>query len=239
MSVLSVRDLHVSYGPVRAVEGVSFDVDADEIVALLGANGAGKTSVLRAVSRLTPSRGEVVFDGQDTRRRTPERLARMGIVHVPEGRRIFPTLTVHENLQVATAARGRRTSEVGPEEVYDLFPALAPLRDRGGWALSGGEQQMLAIGRALVGAPRLLLLDEPSLGLAPSVAKVVFAALASLRARVPILLVEQNTVAALRVCSRALVLAAGKVVLTGTAEELRGKSELVDSYLGQRHVDTA
>jgi branched-chain amino acid transport system ATP-binding protein len=236
VSLLSVRDLAVSYGHVEAVRGVSFDVGAGDVVALLGPNGAGKTSVLWAVSRLERFAGQVRFDGVDTRRRSAERLARAGLVHVPEGRRIFPTLTVHENLQVATAARSGRGGSLSPRDVYDLFPALAPLRDRGGWALSGGEQQMLAIGRALVGAPRLLLLDEPSLGLAPAVSKVVFGALRDLQGRVPILLVEQNTEIALRVCTRALVLAQGRVVLEGTPDDLRGHADLIESYLGQRHL---
>jgi len=234
--LLDVRDLVVRYGPVEAVRGVSFDIGEQDVVALLGPNGAGKTSVLRAVSRLSPFAGEIRFDGVDTRRRAPERLARAGLVHVPEGRRIFPTLTVEENLQVATAARGGRAADIDVDDVYDLFPTLAPLRGRGGWALSGGEQQMLALGRALVGAPRLLVLDEPSLGLAPAVVRVVLDALEQLRGRVPVLLVEQNTEVALRICSRALVLAEGRVVLEGTPDELRGRSELVDTYLGQRAV---
>ena len=233
-ALLSVRDLAVAYGPIQAVRGVTFEVRPGDAVALLGPNGAGKSSTLRAISRLEGFTGEVRFDAIDTRRRTPEQLARLGLVHVPEGRRVFPTLTVHENLLVATAARGRRPAELGPDDVYDLFPTLVPLRRRGGWALSGGEQQMLAIGRALVGSPRVLLLDEPSLGLAPTVVKAVFAALAEIRARVPLLLVEQNTTVALALSTRALVLAEGRVVLAGTPEELRGSEELVESYLGQR-----
>ncbi len=235
-ALLEVRDLAVAYGHVEAVRGVTFDVGAGDVVALLGPNGAGKTSLLRAVSRLEDFTGEVRFAGADTRRRTPEGLARSGLLHVPEGRRIFPTLSVHENLLVATAARSGRPDALTPDDVYGLFPALAPLRDRGGWALSGGEQQMLALGRALVGAPRLLLLDEPSLGLAPAVARVVFGALRDLAGRVPILLVEQNTGIALRACTRALVLAGGAIVLEGTPDELRGRTDLVESYLGQRHL---
>jgi branched-chain amino acid transport system ATP-binding protein len=233
-ALLEVRGLEVSYGPIHAVRGVSLSVGLGDAVALLGPNGAGKSSTLRAISRLESFGGDVHFDGIDVRRQTPERLARAGMLHVPEGRHIFPTLTVHENLMVAMAARGRRPAEVTPDHIYDLFPMLAPLRRRGGWALSGGEQQMLAIGRALVGAPRLLLLDEPSLGLAPSLVKAVFTALRNLRDRVPLLLVEQNTTAALGLCTQALVLVDGKVALSGSPEELRGSEELVESYLGQR-----
>ena len=235
--LLAVRDLAVSYGPVEAVRGISLDVGLGDVVALLGPNGAGKSSALRAISRLEMFRGEVTFDGDDVRRRSPERLARAGLIHVPEGRRIFPPLTVHENLVVATAARGSRTPDFDFDDVYDLFPALQPLRQRPGWALSGGEQQMLAIGRALVGAPRLLLLDEPSLGLAPTVVRAVFRALRQIRERVPILLVEQNTAVALRVCSRAHVLAEGRIVLEGSPDELRDSTDLIDSYLGQRRIE--
>jgi len=236
-ALLSVRDLAVSYGPVRAVRGLSLEVRPGEVIAILGPNGAGKSSSLRAISRLESFAGTVVFDGVDTRRRAPEQLARRGLIHVPEGRRIFPTLTVQENLQVATAARARRVAEFGPDDVYDLFPPLRPLRERAGWALSGGEQQMLAIGRALVGVPRLLLLDEPSLGLAPAIVTSVFGALRQISARVPMLLVEQNTVVALRVCTHAYVLAAGEVVLSGSPDELKARDDLLDSYLGRRDAE--
>lgn len=234
--LLSVENLSVSYGPIQATNGVTFAIAPGEVVALLGPNGAGKTSTLAAISGLVPYSGEVRFDGNVTRRRTPEALARGGLIHVPEGRRIFPTLSVHENLQVAVAACHRRTPEFDIDSVYDLFPPLRELRSRGGWALSGGEQQMLAIGRALVGSPRILLLDEPSLGLAPSLVDVVFAALDQLSARVPMLLVEQNTTVALDVCTRALVLSGGEVVMAGTGDELRRSEQLVESYLGQRDV---
>lgn len=232
-ALLEVRDLHVSYGPVNAVRGVDLSVAPGDVLALLGPNGAGKSSMLRAISGLEPYRGSVRYDGIEAADGSVTSLARRGLIHVPEGRRIFPTLTVHENLQVSTAARGRRSADFTPEDVYDLFPLLAHLRDRDGWALSGGEQQMLALGRALVGAPRLLLLDEPSLGLAPSIVDTVFEALLTLAERVPMLLVEQNTQVALDVASRAMVLSEGRVVLQGSPEELLNRAELVDSYLGQ------
>jgi branched-chain amino acid transport system ATP-binding protein len=232
--MLEVRGLEVSYGPVRAVGGVDFDVDDAEVVGLLGPNGAGKTSLLRAISGLVLYRGTVRFDGENCRALGVEGAARRGLVHVPEGRRVFPTLTVEENLQLGTTARAGRPSAFTLDDVYDLFPALTSLRGQAGWTLSGGEQQMVAIGRALVAAPRLLLLDEPSLGLAPKVSRAVFGALREVAARTAIVVVEQNTVLALALCHRASVLAGGKIVLSGPANELRDRATLIASYLGQR-----
>ena len=235
--LLSVRDLRVAYGPIEAVSSLSLEVYAGQLVALLGPNGAGKSSTLKAISGLVPYHGTVFFDGDKLGRRSVVAIARQGLLHVPEGRRILPTLTVHENLEVATAARASRPATFTVEDVYDLFPMLVPLQRRGGWALSGGEQQMLAIGRALVGAPRCLLLDEPALGLAPRIVKDVFGALATIKDRVPVLLVEQNTAVALRVCTYAYVMTSGRIALAGTPEELRRSQELVDTYLGQRGVE--
>ena len=231
--MLELRGLQVSYGPVEAVRGIDLQVDNGEVVALIGPNGAGKTSTLRAISGLAPSRGAISFDGMDCRRLSVQGGARRGLIHVPEGRRVFTTLTVHENLLVGTTARRGRADVYTVDDVYDLFPALAPLRQREGAALSGGEQQMVAIGRALVAGPRLLLLDEPSLGLAPKVARSLFAALAQVATRTPLLLVEQNTVLALKVCNRAAVMVNGRIVLEGSAAELTDRSALVASYLGE------
>ena len=231
--MLRVSDLHVRYGTTEAVRGISFEVGDGEAVALLGPNGAGKTSTLRAVSRLTACTGTVTFDGEDVTRVGSEELARRGLIHVPEGRHVFPDLTVHENLQLGTTARNGRSTEWGYDEVYDLFPALVPLRDRLGFALSGGEQQMLVIGRALVGAPRLLLIDEPSLGLAPLVADRVASALVEIRAHTPMLVVEQNVHLATRVCGRAAVLSSGRFVLEASAAALQARDDLLSSYLGQ------
>ena len=236
-ALLEVRDLHVSYGPIAAVRGVGLTVGHGDVVTLLGPNGAGKSSTLRAISGLQPFSGSITFDGMDCSRTAADRLARAGLVHVPEGRRIWPTLSVVETLQVARAASGRRAGAFTIDAVFDLFPLLAPLRGRGGWALSGGEQQMLAIGRALVGAPRLLLLDEPSLGLAPAIVSTVFRALRQISAEVPMLLVEQNTAVALRAASKGYVMSGGRIVLSGTADELRASESLLDSYLGQSDVD--
>jgi branched-chain amino acid transport system ATP-binding protein len=232
--VLEVRGLSVSYGPVEAVRGIDLDVGEAEIVALVGPNGAGKTSTLRAISGFVPHGGTITFDGADLRKLSVQAAARRGLIHVPEGRHVWPTLTVHENLQVGTTARRGRAEGYSIEDVYDLFPPLAVLRRRDGWALSGGEQQMVAIGRALVAGPRVLLLDEPSLGLAPIVVKTLFAALAEIGQRTPILLVEQNTVMALKICTRACVMVTGEFVLRGTGAELADRAALVASYLGER-----
>jgi len=232
--MIEVRGLEVSYGAVEAVRGVDLSMDSGERVALLGPNGAGKTSTLRAISNLTPHRGTVIFDGVDLGKTAAENVTRMGLIHVPEGRHVFPTLTVHENLQVGTVARAGRQGGFSLDDVYDLFPSLKRLSARGGWALSGGEQQMVAIGRALVGAPRLLVLDEPSLGLAPVVTRVVFEALAEVAKQTPLLIVEQNSTMALRVCTRAFVMVGGRFVMSGAAAELHSRQELLRSYLGQR-----
>jgi branched-chain amino acid transport system ATP-binding protein len=234
--MLEVRGLSVSYGTTNAVIDLDLDASANEAVALLGPNGAGKTSTLRAISQLVPYTGVVRFDGTDLRKKTPYDVARSGLVHVPEGRHVFPALSVHENLQMGQTASGRRRPTYSIDDVYDLFPALQPLRRRDGFALSGGEQQMVAIGRALVSAPRLLILDEPSLGLAPVVTKVVFEALRQIAADTTILLVEQNTSMALRLCARAYVMSGGEIRLSGTAAELGDREQILASYLGQRDV---
>ena len=231
--MLEIRGLRVSYGPVLAVREIDLDVRAGEVVALIGPNGAGKTSTLRAISGLVPFDGSITFDGVDTRKKSIEQLARMGLIHVPEGRHIFPSLNVHENLQVGTTAGAKRADGFSIDDVYDLFPPLVPLKKRDGWALSGGEQQMVAIGRALVAKPRLIVLDEPSLGLSPKYTMSVYAAIAQVKSHMPILIVEQNTVIALRHCTRAAVMVGGKLVLEGTAADLADREALVASYLGE------
>lgn len=228
---LSVKGLRVAYGQAEAVRGIDLDVGPDETVALLGANGAGKTSTLRAVSQLIRSRGDISFYGQDLRRLQPDGAARLGLVHVPEGRRLFAPLSAEENIQVGLTARRGRPPLFSVDDIYDLFPPLGGLRRRAAWSLSGGEQQMVAIGRALVACPRLLLLDEPSLGLAPVMVSAVYQALASIRHRVPILLVEQNAHLALSICDRAYVLAVGRITRSGTSAELGDPDELLGSYL--------
>ena len=199
--MLTIENLHVHYGTTHAVRGVSLTVRDADTVALLGPNSAGKSSILNAISGLNPYEGTITFDGTDLTGMPPEKRARAGLVQVPEGRRMIGTLTVHENLLLGMTAQAGRTPIFGLEDVYVLFPMLADMTKRPSWTLSGGQQQMVAVGRALVAAPRLLMLDEPSLGLSPLVAKEVFNALRKISAEVPLLLVEQNSNAALDLCS--------------------------------------
>jgi branched-chain amino acid transport system ATP-binding protein len=230
--MLEVEGLSVSYGPVRALDGLSLNVDAGEAVALLGANGAGKTTTLRAITRLVASRGSVRLDGRELPGRA-HRIAKQGLVHVPEGRRLFGSLTVAENLAVGQRAGRHRESAFSLPDVYELFPALSGLRERKAWTLSGGEQQMVAVGRALLAAPRILLLDEPSLGLSPRLTEVVFDALAHIRTRTAILVVEQNAAMALEVCTRGYVLFRGKVLLEADRDVLADRERLLQAYRGE------
>lgn len=237
--MLEVSSLAINYDGIRAVIDATISVEAKSAVALLGPNGAGKTSTLRAISGLVGYGGTITFDGTPLRKMTPEKIARAGLIHVPEGRRVFGSLSVHENLQVGLTARAGRSGGYSMQDVYDLMPALRKISKRAGWALSGGEQQMVAIGRGLLAAPRLLMLDEPSLGLAPIVVRDLFVALAEVSARTPVLLVEQNSAAAMRICQRAYVLVKGVVVLQGTTEDLGNREALIDSYLGQAALANA
>jgi branched-chain amino acid transport system ATP-binding protein len=230
--MLELNALTVKYGPVSAIEGLSLSVASGEGVALLGANGAGKTSTLRAISGLAPYSGQIRFADEDLAHNAPEAIARMGLIHVPEGRRVFPQLTVHENLQVALAGGTARKARFEIPDVYELFPKLQPLRNRPGWALSGGEQQMVAIGRGLVASPRLLLLDEPSLGLAPSLADAIFDTLAVIAGEMSLLIVEQKATLALSVCSRAYILARGRSVFDGRSQDLLDHPDLLGAYFG-------
>jgi branched-chain amino acid transport system ATP-binding protein len=234
--MLDVKNLSVSYDAVTAVVDLALTIGGEECVALLGPNGAGKSSTLKAISHLLPHRGTVEFDGADITRLPADRIARMGLIHVPEGRRLFSELTVHENLQVGTTARGSRQPTFGLDDVYELFPHLAKLRSTRCWSLSGGEQQMVAIGRALVAAPRLLMLDEPSLGLSPRNVGVVADALLKIKSTTAVLLVEQNTHVALEVADRLYVLSNGAIQMTGTSQEIQDRSALLDAYLGQRVI---
>jgi branched-chain amino acid transport system ATP-binding protein len=234
--VLELSGLTVTYGPSTAVSGLELSVAAEDAVALLGPNGAGKTSTLRAVSQLVRYRGTVRFDGEDLRGCAPDEVARRGLIQVPEGRHVFPTLSTHENLQMGQIAAHGRRGPYGVGDVYDLFPPLATLRRRPGFTLSGGEQQMLAIGRALVAAPKFLMLDEPSLGLAPIVTAAVFNALDEIRRRTPMLVVEQNTQQSLRVCRFAHVLVNGTIAMSAPSGELSNRQSLLASFLGQTDV---
>jgi branched-chain amino acid transport system ATP-binding protein len=233
--LLELKDVHARYGPIRALHGVSLTVDEGEVVALLGANGAGKTTTLRSISSMTRTSGEIAFDGRRIARRSPEFAARLGIAHVPEGRGLFPELTVWENLRMGTVATRRRAKfEAEAKRVTGYFPWIDRRRDQPAATLSGGEQQMLALGRALVSRPRLLMLDEPSLGLAPTIVRELFATVRRLNEEdgLTVLVVEQNATIALDVASRAYVLEVGKVAVEGTSDELQRHEGVRKSYLG-------
>ncbi|MGW3244462.1 ABC transporter ATP-binding protein [Streptomyces sp. NPDC001070] len=237
--MLEVRELTVSYGMVRALDEVSLTVDEGGITAVLGANGAGKTTLLRAVNGLVrPRSGSVLLDGTDITRLPVEEVVRLGLAHVPEGRGVITELTVHDNLRLGGLWRDRRERRAGQsaglEEVYALFPALAERRGRPAETLSGGERQMLAIGRALMTRPRLLLLDEPSLGLAPRVTAQILAVLRELRDRqgLTVLLVEQNARSALSLADHGVVLNLGRVVAADAAARLATADDLRHAYLG-------
>lgn len=232
--LLAVRGLSVSYGGIHAVREVSFEVGRGEIVTLIGANGAGKSSILRALSGITPYSGRMVFKGKDLRSVPADRIVALGMAHVPEGRGIFGNLTVLENLRLATWQR-RDAAAVAHdfERVFTLFPRLAERRRQPGGTLSGGEQQMLAIGRALMSGADMLLLDEPSMGLAPVLVSGMFGVLRQLNeAGATLLLVEQNATMALRAAHRGYVLETGRLVIAGTGAELLGHPRVREAYLG-------
>lgn len=234
--MLEVRDLDVYYGMVQALHGVNLAIGAGEVVTLVGANGAGKTSLLRAISGMVEPRGSVEFEGRAIAGETPEAIVRKGIVQVPEGRRIFPGLSVVENLEVAAYALRYPQQQVREDidRVFDIFPPLANRAKAYGWSLSGGEQQMLAIGRGLMARPRLLMLDEPSLGLAPLLVADVFRVIGDIGTQgTPILLVEQNARMALGVADRGYVLENGHVVREGPGRELLTDDAVVAAYLGE------
>ncbi|HSD20585.1 MAG TPA: ABC transporter ATP-binding protein [Anaeromyxobacter sp.] len=228
---LEVRDLHVYYGESHALQGVSLTVREGEIVALLGRNGAGKTTTIRGILGLTPPRaGRVLLDGRDVAGRPVHENVRAGMAWVPEDRRIFPGLTVEENLEVATLPPRGEVAWTA-ERVFAEFPLLAPLRRRRGGALSGGQQQLLAIARALCGNPRVLLLDEPSEGLAPLIVRELGEAVRRLKGTLPVLLAEQNARFAVALCDRGVVLEKGQVRFEGTRAELQADPEIQDRYL--------
>ncbi|MDR7480971.1 MAG: ABC transporter ATP-binding protein [Armatimonadota bacterium] len=233
--MLTITDVDVFYGETQALWGVSLRVEAGELVALVGANGAGKTTLLRAISGLARvTRGAIALQGTRLTGRPPYAIARLGVTHVPEGRRLFLAMTVEENLQMGAAHRVPPAERVTLlRELFDLFPVLRERRRQVAGTLSGGEQQMLAIGRALMARPRLLMLDEPSLGLAPRIVEQIMHTVAEIRRRgVTVLLVEQNVHHALRLADRAYVLENGRVVLEGTGHELLQSPQVRASYLG-------
>lgn len=231
--LLDIEGLSVAYGPVSALQNVTLTVSAGEAVALVGANGAGKSTLFKSiVGFLRPRSGRLLFRGRDMSGVRPERRARLGLGYAPEGRRVFPGLTVRENLEVAVFG-GKAERERRLDRAFALFPQLAQRQSQLGWQLSGGQQQMLAIGRALMGEPRLLLLDEPSLGLSPKLADEVLAAIKTIVGHgTAVLLAEQNVRKALACCDRAYVLEIGKVALSGASSALRNAEEIRGAFLG-------
>ncbi len=239
MPLLSLDGLTVRYGEIEALHGLSLSVDAGEVVTLLGANGAGKSTTLRTISGLLkPVAGDVMFDGRSITGLTPEAVVRLGIAHVPEGRRLFPGLSARENIMLGASNRGRiaKAALIGEsDEMFDLFPDIRPFADALGWTLSGGQQQMVAVARGLMARPRLLLLDEPSLGLAPVIVQKVFSIIGEIRRRgTTVLLVEQNARMALSVADRGYVLETGRLALSGKPGELWSNDEVRAAYLGGR-----
>ena len=231
--VLSINDLQVSYGGIEAVRGISFDVRQGEIVTLIGANGAGKSSTLRTISGLVkPKSGKIIFEGNDITGERPDQIVAKGLMMVPEGRKIFPNLTVLENLKIGAYLR-KDDLEEDIERVYGYFPRLKERSWQEGGTLSGGEQQMLAVGRALMGRPRLLMMDEPSLGLAPIVVQGIFEIIRQINeAGTTVLLIEQNANMALHVAHRAYVIENGRISMEGTGEELLNDEKVRAAYLG-------
>ncbi len=233
--MLELSDIHVAYGGIRALSGVSLRVEAGELVALIGSNGAGKSTTLKTISGLLrPRQGAIHYEGQEITRAATDRIVALGISHCPEGRRIFGRLSVRENLLLGAVQRGGQDLHADLDRVYELFPRLKERLSQAGGTLSGGEQQMLAIGRALMSRPRLLLLDEPSLGLAPLMVERIFEVIGELKRQgATILLVEQNVHHALDLADRAYVLESGRVTLEGPAAELKHNPLVEQSYLGR------
>jgi branched-chain amino acid transport system ATP-binding protein len=235
--LLEVRDLAVFYDDIQALWGISFDVAQGEVVAILGSNGAGKTTTLRTISGLLhPRQGTITFDGQRLDRLPSHKIVEAGLAHVPEGRHLFPLLTVRENLEMGSLvprAKSQRAESMA--WVFDLFPRLKERQQQLAGTMSGGEQQMVAIARGLMARPRLLILDEPSLGLAPIIVQDVFRVVREInRAGVTVLIVEQNVQQALRIATRAYVIENGRIVLSGTSEALLNDPQVRDAYLGGR-----
>jgi len=236
MALLTVQDLHVYYGNVHALKGINLEVEQGEVVTLLGANGAGKSTTLRTISGLLqPQQGAIAFEGRPLNNLPAHKIVNMGVSHAPEGRKVFTTLTVQENLNMGAYSRDDKPGiEESRQRVFHLFPRLKERQEQIAGTLSGGEQQMLAIGRALMSRPRLLMLDEPSLGLAPMLVRAIFDTIREINEQgVTILLVEQNARAALRLADRAYVLETGQIALSGAASELMRSERVRKAYLGE------
>ena len=231
--MLEVKDLHVNYGAVHALNGISLHVDDGEIVSLIGANGAGKTTTLRTITGLEKAAsGSVMFDGHDLRKAEPSKIITYKLAHVPEGRHIFPQMTVEENLEMG-AFTDQTDMARTMADVYERFPRLKERKRQLAGTLSGGEQQMLAVGRALMGKPKMILMDEPSMGLSPLLVKEIFAIIREVNKQgITILLVEQNAKMALEIANRAYVLETGSIVMSGDAHELANNDQVRKAYLG-------
>jgi len=235
MALLEVRNLVVRYGEIEALRGGSFSGEEGKVVTLLGANGAGKSTTLRAISGLSkPTSGEIVFNGETISGLGPEAIVRLGISHVPEGRRVFPGLTVKENIMLGASNRRASKAQLSREAdaMFDLFPDIRKFSGVLGWTLSGGQLQMVAVARGLMAKPKLLLLDEPSLGLAPVIVQAVFKIISEIRRNTTVLLVEQNARMGLSVADYGYVLETGRIVLGGKPDELWGNEAIAAAYLG-------
>jgi branched-chain amino acid transport system ATP-binding protein len=235
-TILELEDIHVYYGAIHAVKGISLEVKQGEIVTLIGANGAGKSTTLRAINGLTHSReGSIRFQGQDITRASPHAIVKAGVAQSPEGRRLFPRMSVTENLEMGAFQRtDKENFSQDLERVFELFPRLKERRTQKAGTLSGGEQQMCAIGRALMARPKLLLLDEPSMGLAPIFVERIFETVVEVnRQGTPVLLVEQNALMALETAHRGYVVETGRIVLSGDASSLRDNEQVRKTYLGE------
>ena len=236
MALLEIADLSVNYGEIEALRGVSFTIDEGDVVALLGSNGAGKSTTLRTISGLiAPRAGSILFDGKPIAGLGPRAIVKLGVAHVPEGRRVFPGLSVRENIMLGSSNGAASNAAIRREAdaMFDLFPDIRPFADKLGWTLSGGQQQMVAVARGLMAKPRLLLLDEPSLGLAPVIVQAVFQIIGEIHQRgATVLLVEQNAHMALKVADWGYVLETGRLALGGDPATLWSDERIRDAYLG-------
>lgn len=234
MSLVSIKNLSAGYGFVEVLRDVSIEIEAREIVAVLGSNGVGKTTLNNTLSGLiAPKTGEIIFDGNLVSGKSPSEIVEMGLIHVPEGRKLFPNLTVKDNLELGSYRRGKSERQKNLDEVLTIFPKLAERIGQQAGTLSGGEQQMVAIGRGLMGNPKLLILDEPSLGLSPLLVEQMFELIKRINQQgITILLVEQNVMQSLNIASRAYVIEEGTIAISGEAKALRDNAELKKSYLG-------
>lgn len=236
MAMLTIKDLEVYYGVIQAIKGVSFEVNQGEVIALIGANGAGKTTILHTITGLlAPKNGSVVFEGKELTKMPAHKIVSLGMAHVPEGRRVFADLSVYENLRMGAYTRKDRNEiEETLEKVYQRFPRLKERRNQMAGTLSGGEQQMLAICRGLMSDPKLIMFDEPSLGLAPVIVEDMFRVIVNINKtkKIPILLVEQNAFMALSISNRSYVMENGRITLSGPSKELLESDEVKKSYLG-------